>query len=193
MRLWMIVLLFVWLAACQANGASPRTIDMYNASGDMIGTAALAEQADGVQVKLELEGLDPGFHGIHVHEYPKCEGPDFKSAGSHFNPEGKEHGLMHPDGSHLGDLPNVEADSDGRVEEEVMLNDATLLEGKKSILRGDGTSLVIHSDQDDGVSQPGGDAGERIACGEIKATGKKESMESPSDPTQLNGEEEEEE
>src|SRR5699024_6489707 len=155
-------------------------------------TAALAEQAAGVQVKLELEGLDPGFHGIHVHEYPKCEGPDFKSAGSHFNPEGKEHGLTHPDGARLDALANVEAESYGRVEEEVMLNDATLLEGNKSILLCDATSLVIHSDQDDGVSQPGGDAGERIACAEIKATGKKESMESPRDPTKLNGEEEEE-
>ena len=190
MRLLMI-LLFVWLAACQGEVKTARTIDMYNASGDMIGTAALTEQPDGVQVKLKLEGLEPGFHGIHVHEYPKCEGPDFKSAGNHFNPEGKEHGLMHPEGPHLGDLPNVEADTSGLVDAELMLNDTTLLEGKKSVLRGNGTSLVIHAEQDDGISQPGGDAGERIACGEIKVSDKEESTESPTDPTQFNDQQKE--
>src|SRR5699024_2852081 len=97
------------------------------------------EHPDGVNVKIKIEGLAPGFHGVHIHEYAKCEGPDFKSAGNHLNPEGKEHGLMHPDGAHLGDLPNVEADSSGLVEAELMLANATLLEGKKSILRGEGT------------------------------------------------------
>ncbi|ASN07331.1 superoxide dismutase [Virgibacillus necropolis] len=160
---------------------------MYNPSGDMVGTATLKEQPEGVSVKVKVEGLKPGLHGIHVHEFPKCEGPDFKSAGNHFNPEGKDHGAMHPKGPHLGDLPNVEADSSGVVDVELMLAGATMLEGKKSLFKDQGKSLIIHSDMDDGVSQPSGDSGERLICGEIKlkAEGSKES---PPDPTENNEE-----
>lgn len=186
-----LIIMILFLAACQSNGPSSRTVDMHNASGDMIGTATLSEQPDGVQVKLSLEGLEPGFHGIHVHEYPTCEAPDFESAGNHFNPEGNEHGLMHPKGSHLGDLPNIEADAGGLVEAELVLASATLLDGKMSILREEGTSLVIQEGQDDGVSQPGGDAGPRIACGEIKAEEEADSGEAPTDPTEFNEDQEE--
>ncbi|WP_099160025.1 superoxide dismutase family protein [Virgibacillus ndiopensis] len=190
MRLLLIIAILL-LSSCQSDGErTTRTIDMYNSSGDMIGTAALTEKPDGVQVKLKLEGLTPGFHGIHVHEYPSCEGPDFKSAGNHFNPEGKEHGLMHPKGHHLGDLPNIEADAGGLVDTELMLAGATLLDGKKSILRGEGTSIVIHDGQDDGVSQPGGDSGTRIACGELKTDPKSDSESSPTDPTKFNDKQE---
>ncbi|WP_373893156.1 superoxide dismutase family protein [Virgibacillus natechei] len=164
---------------------------MHNVSGDMIGTATMSEQPDGVQVELSLEGLDPGFHGIHVHENPECTAPDFESAGNHFNPEGNEHGLMHPEGSHLGDLPNIEADEGGLVEAELMLANATLLDGRMSILREEGTSLVIHEGQDDGVSQPGGDAGPRIACGELKTDEKADSGEESTDPTEFNEDQEE--
>ena len=184
MRRLLFVCLLV-ISACQ-EGDSTRTIDMYNASGDMVGTATFNEQTDGVNIEVELDGLTPGFHGIHVHEIPKCEGPDFTSAGNHFNPEGEKHGLMHPEGSHLGDLPNIEVDSDGAVKAEIMLADATLLEGKKSILQGEGTSLIVTSEQDDGVTQPSGDSGTRIICGELKTNPGEESDESPTDPTELN-------
>ncbi|WP_164668275.1 superoxide dismutase family protein [Virgibacillus doumboii] len=189
MRLFIAVLFLILTVACQSNEETTRTIDMFNSSGDMIGTAKLSESSDGVNVKLKLEGLEPGYHGIHVHEYPKCEGPDFKSAGSHLNPEGKEHGLMHPEGPHLGDLPNIEADSGGLVDAELMLAGATLMEGKKSLLKGQGTSLVIHEGQDDGISQPGGNSGARTACGKI-AKNPDESKESPTDPTKYNKEQE---
>lgn len=184
MRVFLIVLLLV-LGSCQSSEQSTRTVDMYNSSGDMIGTAKLSERPEGVNAKLKLEGLNPGFHGIHVHEFPKCEGPDFISAGSHFNPDGKEHGLMHPKGAHLGDFPNVEADSGGLVKAELMLAGATLLEGKKSLLKGEGTSIVIHENLDDGISQPGGNSGVRSACGKIPKD-KKESKRSPTDPTKFN-------
>lgn len=184
---------FLFLSSCKGNPETTKEIDMYNASGDMVGTATFTEQQNGVQIKIKVEGLSPGFHGIHVHEFPKCEGPDFKSAGNHFNPEGKEHGLMHPEGAHLGDLPNVEADSSGLVDVEIMLSDATLLEGKKSILRGEGTSLIITEDQDDGISQPGGNSGTRIICGELKSNEKKDRNESPTDPTETDKEKEKEE
>lgn len=183
MRL-LFLLLFLLLAACQPNGETSMNVDMYNSAGDMIGTAKLTERPNGVKIKLKLEGLEPGFHGIHVHEFPKCKGPDFKSAGSHLNPEGNQHGLMHPKGAHLGDLPNIEAEG-GLVDAELMLPNATLLEGKNSLLKGKGSSLVIHKRMDDGVSQPSGDSGPRIACGKITHD-KKKTAKSPTDPTKFN-------
>lgn len=179
---FILVFIIVLLSSCQSK-ESTRTIDMYNASGDMNGTATFIEEPDGVKIKLKVEGLTAGFHGIHVHENASCIGSDFKSAGNHFNPEGKKHGLMHPEGAHLGDLPNIEANSGGLVEAELVLDDATLLDGKNSILQGEGTSLVITEDKDDGISQPGGESGERILCGELTNNEKEASESSPTDPT----------
>lgn len=184
----LFMILILLLSSCQNDSQTARSIDMYNTSGDMVGTAKLTEQPGGVKLILKVEGLSPGFHGIHVHEYPKCEAPDYKSAGSHFNPEGKEHGLMFPEGAHLGDLPNVEADGSGLVDTELMLAGATLLSGNKSIVE-NGTSLIIDEGQDDGMSQPGGDSGARIICGELKQ--KTDVKESPTDPTQTERKQEE--
>jgi|SRR5699024_6877482 len=189
-KLLFVSLIFV-LSACQSGTPNVKEIDIYNSSADLIGTATLSEQSDGVQVKLKLKGLSPGFHGVHIHEFGKCEGPDFKSAGNHFNPEGKDHGLLHPEGPHLGDLPNVEADSSGSVEGELMANGVTLTDGKKSLLKEGGTSIVITKDKDDGVSQPGGDSGERIACGIINHDNDESQGEQPTDPAELNEKEKE--
>lgn len=190
MRLLLFVILIpLFLVSCQ-NNQSTMTVDMYNASGDMVGTANLNEHPEGVEIKVKMKGLSPGYHGIHVHEYPKCDAPDFKSAGNHYNPEGKEHGLMNPDGAHVGDLPNVEADGDGLVETEVMLTGATMLDGKNSIVQ-KGTSIIVDQDKDDGMSQPSGNPGKRIICGQIKANADKGKEESPTDPTETEKEEEE--
>ncbi|MDC3412386.1 superoxide dismutase family protein [Aquibacillus sp. 3ASR75-11] len=182
--------LLFFLGACEENSRSPIEVQMYNPAGDRIGTATLTEQSDGVNAKLSLEGLEPGFHGIHVHEKPLCEGPDFKSAGSHVNPENKEHGLMHPKGAHLGDLPNIEAGSDGTVNTELIISGATLMDGKNSILKDDGTSLVVHEKQDDGISQPAGESGARIGCGKIQVDNKGNVEPAPTDPTESNKEKE---
>ncbi|MFC3041413.1 superoxide dismutase family protein [Virgibacillus xinjiangensis] len=192
MRLFIIAVALI-LASCQSGSDSEtnRTVEMYNGSGDMVGTAVLSELESGIQVEVSLEGLEPGYHGIHIHEFPKCKGPDFTSAGNHFNPDGNEHGLMHPEGSHLGDMPNIEADAGGLVEAELMLPEATLKDGKKSILREEGTSIIVHQGQDDGVSQPGGESGNRLVCGEIKADPEGNSSESPTDPTEQNEDQEE--
>lgn len=179
------------LVSCKAQERSPLEVTMYNSSDDSIGTATFAEQPDGVQVKVTLEGLKPGLHGIHVHEYPKCESPDFKSAGNHLAPGGEEHGLMHPEGSHLGDLPNIEVGPDGTVDAELMVNGATLMDDKNSLLKSDGTSLVVHEKQDDGVSQPGGDSGKRIACGVISLEESNNGEKAPTDPTESNEEQQE--
>lgn len=189
MRLFYFAILIV-LSACMQTGNTTQKVDMYNTAGDLVGTATFNEAAEGVKIKVKVEGLSPGFHGIHIHEFPKCEGPDFKTAGNHFNPEGKEHGLMHPKGAHIGDLPNIEVDSTGTVEIELMAQGATLLEGKKSILQNEGTSLIIDQEQDDGVSQPSGNSGVREICGVLKKDESK-SKQSPTDPTEFNEKEDE--
>lgn len=188
MRLLLVSMLL--LSACQ-QAETTRTIDMYNSAGDLTGTAAFFESEAGVRIKIEVEGLSPGLHGIHIHEHPICEGPDFKSAGNHFNPEGKEHGLMHPQGAHIGDLPNVEASGNGLVDVELLVSGATLLKGKKSLLQ-EGTSLIITEDSDDGVSQPAGNSGARLLCGELKNNENKEKT-SPTDPTEGKNKEESDE
>jgi len=179
----MIVFLFVFLAGCQ-NETTARKVDMYNGSGDMIGTAAFSEGKDGVNIKVKVTGLKPGPHGIHIHEIPSCKGPDFKSAGNHLNPEGKKHGLMNQDGAHLGDLPNIQADGSGKADANLTVSGATMKEGKKSLLNKAGSSIVITDDPDDGMTEPSGDSGQRIACGELNVEKNKKGK-SPSDPTDI--------
>jgi|SRR5690625_2556003 len=165
---FLIILMIVCLVGCFADEKQIYEIDIHDGSGDKIGDATFKEVSDGVNIHVKVEGLSKGFHGIHIHEQPKCEGPDFISAGDHLNPDDKKHGLMHPKGSHLGDLPNIEVDDKGKVDVELLLPKATLKEGRYSLLQKDGTALIIHSEQDDGLSQPSGESGERIACGVLK-------------------------
>ena len=179
-----IICLLLCLAACSKT-ISAVNVNMYNADGDMIGTAALSEVKDAVKIKLKVEGIDTGFHGIHIHELPKCKGPAFKSAGNHLNPEDNQHGLMNDKGSHLGDLPNVKADDKGMINAELTVPKATLKEGKTSLLQNDGTSLVITKGIDDGRSQPSGKSGKRIACGVIQEEKQRTNDKgSPTDPTE---------
>ncbi|WP_062514166.1 superoxide dismutase family protein [Halobacillus sp. KGW1] len=180
-------LLLILMAGCTGEERSPLDTSIYNAESDKIGTATLKETPEGVQVTLKVEGLEPGPHGLHVHEFPKCEPPDFQTAGNHFNPLSKDHGLMNEKGPHAGDLPNVEADASGMVDTELVLPEATLKDDQMSLLRKEGTSLVITSEADDGMSQPSGNSGERVACGKItlKADG-----DEASDPTEPDKKEE---
>src|SRR5699024_1029230 len=179
-----IICLLLCLAACSKT-ISAVNVNMYNADGEMIGTAALSEVKDAVKIKLKVEGIDTGCHGIHIHELPKCTRPAFKSAGNHLNPEDKQHGLMNDKGSHLGDLTNVKADDKGMINAERTVPKATLKEGKTSLLQNDGTSLVITKGIDDGRSQPSGKSGKRIACGVIQEEKQRTNDKgSPTDPTE---------
>ena len=133
-----------------------------------MGTVRLAQVPEGVKISLDVSGLSPGMHAFHIHGTGKCDPPDFKSAGGHFNPEGKKHGLKNPDGPHAGDMENVEVGEDGTAQVEVVNTRVTLGEGKNSLFQPDGTAIVIHAKADDNMSDPAGNAGPRVACGVIE-------------------------
>jgi Cu-Zn family superoxide dismutase len=148
---------------------SSATAELIDTNGNSVGVAELAEEEDGVRVKVNVTGLPEGVHGFHFHEIGKCKAPDFESAGSHFNPTGAEHGLENESGPHAGDLPNLEVGADGTVDEEFLVELVTLASGQdNSLLREGGTTLVIHAEADDGKTQPSGNSGDRIACGTVE-------------------------
>lgn len=143
-------------------------VNLINTEGEEVGTALLSQVDKGVEVQIEAWDLPPGVHGYHIHENGICEPPTFESAGGHFNPTDAKHGFDHPEGPHAGDLPNIEVNEDGKVQYSYLNEMVTLKSGEENSLLDDGgTSLMIHSKADDYVSQPAGDAGERIACGVI--------------------------
>ena len=153
-----------------AFAAEKKVVELKDAKGQSVGTATLSSKKDGVAIKLDLKGLPAGEHVAHFHQNAKCEAPDFKSAGPHFNPEGKKHGLENPEGHHAGDLPNFTVKPDGTAKVALMSKDVTLSEGAHSLFTNGGTALVIHAKADDMKTDPAGNAGDRIACGEITQT-----------------------
>ncbi|HEY6174405.1 MAG TPA: superoxide dismutase family protein [Kofleriaceae bacterium] len=148
--------------------AKPVTVKLSDGSGKSIGTAKLTPDPGGVKITLAVKGLAAGDHAIHIHETAKCEGPDFKSAGGHFNPEHKKHGADNPDGAHAGDMPNFTVDAKGASTASVVAPGITMDDGPHSVFSGGGTALVIHEKADDLKTDPAGAAGNRIACGLIK-------------------------
>ena len=137
-----------------------------DASGKEVGAATLTVTPSGVLISLDLTAVPPGEHGFHVHTTGKCEPPDFKSAGPHFNPDQTKHGFMTPEGPHAGDLPNLHVPADGKLQVEVLEPNVTL-SGEAPLLDADGSALVIHAGADDYKTDPAGNSGDRIACGVI--------------------------
>jgi len=135
-------------------------------NGKFVGSADFMETAGGLLIKLMVSDLEPGQHAVHIHAVGKCE-PPFESAGPHFNPDMHKHGVLSGEG-HAGDLPNLHISDSGALEVEMITTKATLQKGKpNSLLDGDGSSLVIHANADDYLSDPSGNSGSRIACGVI--------------------------
>jgi len=146
----------VWIGAAE--------FDIKNAAGEVIGSASLSQGVGGVNLHIEISQLTPGEHGFHLHQNP-IEGNDFSTAGGHFNPHGKKHGHHNPEGHHLGDLNNLLAEADGTAVADVFIEGATMERGHELSVWG--KSLIIHAGPDDGMSDPAGNSGDRIAGGSL--------------------------
>ncbi|HTW24340.1 MAG TPA: superoxide dismutase family protein [Candidatus Baltobacteraceae bacterium] len=158
--------LLLMSAVCvQAQTAHANIVD---STGKSVGKATLKQTSGGVEIKASLANLPAGTHGMHIHAVGKCDAPDFKTAGGHFNPDMKKHGMDNPDGMHAGDLPNIEVGADGKAKVKVVDAHVTLKDGDHSLFHDGGTSIVIHAGADDYKTDPSGNSGNRIACGVIE-------------------------
>lgn len=144
--------------------------DLLNGKGEKVGSATLTQEGSGVRIRVDLWNLPPGTHAMHIHAVGQCHdgAQGFKAAGGHFNPFGKKHGRNNPEGPHAGDLPNFDVGADGKAFVDVSAPLVTLEEGaSNSLFHPGGTCIVVHAKPDDHVTDPAGNAGDRIACGVI--------------------------
>lgn len=172
MRLALVGLVAVAMAvpAVAAKHDKGLVIHLKASQGEDAGTATFRElKSDKLSIKLALKNLPQGQHAVHIHEKPLCEAPDFKSAGGHFNPDNKQHGLLNPNGHHNGDLPqNITIGADHTGTASFVVNYLTVKVGSpQSIFANGGTSIMVHEKADDMKTDPTGAAGNRIACGAI--------------------------
>jgi Cu-Zn family superoxide dismutase len=140
-----------------------------NAAGERVGLATLTDSSGTVRLGLSASQLSPGPHGLHFHAQGTCTPPDFASAGPHFNPDGRKHGRLNPEGPHLGDLPNLIVGSDGSADTSFTVAHDLAEPGARSLRQPGGTALVIHANADDERTDPSGNSGDRVACAVIEA------------------------
>ena len=140
-----------------------------DAQNNTVGFATFNEDDFGlVRVQVLVTNLTSGLHGIHIHENANCTAPSFTSAGGHYNPLDREHGLDNPKGPHAGDLPNLIVGEDGTGYMDVTTDLVTLSPGPTTLFPANGTSLIIHADPDDQMTNPAGNSGDRVVCGVIE-------------------------
>ena len=148
-------------AALGPGGEQPST-PLVNGAGAVTGAVELEQRDEGTNLRILVEGLPPGEHGLHLHAVGRCDGPAFQSASGHWNPAGRQHGHLNPQGSHAGDLPNLTVSSNGHGALNFLVTGTGLADA-------DGTSLVVHAKPDDYRTDPSGNSGERIACAVLAA------------------------
>ncbi len=175
----MRALITLWMLPLCASCASVETAktvavsevaiaNLASAEGKSAGVATLSQRSDGLWLSVSADLPANGTYGMHIHAVGKCDGPDFASAGPHFNPGGKQHGRDNPMGAHMGDLPNLVAGADGKASVETRLPDMPLT-GTGGLIDGDGAALVIHAQADDYKTDPSGNSGKRVICGVFSA------------------------
>jgi Cu-Zn family superoxide dismutase len=141
--------------------------EVKDATGKSVGWAMIKPAGSGIEVNLSLDHMPPGEHAVHIHQNAKCDAPDFKSAGGHFNPDSKQHGLKNPDGPHAGDLENFTVNAEGKAHVKILDKNVDLGDDPHSMFANGGTAIVIHAKPDDMQTDPSGNSGDRIACAMI--------------------------
>lgn len=155
-------------AIAQHSMAGHAMADLVDGQGQTRGKAMLMQGKDGIHVTVQGVGLPAGVHAVHVHTTGTCTGPDFTSAGGHWNPEKKQHGHDNPMGQHMGDMPNMTVGADGTGKMDFTIKGAMLKGGTEPLFDTDGAAIVIHATADDYKTDPTGNAGGRVACGVIE-------------------------
>jgi Cu-Zn family superoxide dismutase len=168
---WVVVFISLVLTGCTVPLSPVGTsavAELRDANDRVVGQATLTEVIGGVRIVLEGRGLPPGERAVHLHAVGKCEPPSFMSAGDHFNPQNKQHGILNSAGPHAGDLPNMTIEPDGMGRLETFTDRVTLGAGPNTVFDDDGTALVVHAAPDDFKTDPTGNSGSRIACGRVE-------------------------